>query len=477
MPPEELARNPWLIAAYWLALLAMAGSLTAWVWALARLVRGRPLLTDDAPRVVPWGAGSVAAVAILYLALNYAVAGVYAAIQPGPSAPPDPVPAATGAKTTEISPTDQLVLMVVINLLAVALVPLLLRWTSGARAEDFGLVGPRVFGRDLARGCVASLMLGPLVYGLFLAAQQVWKPTAHPVQEVLTQGTSGVNTLLVAISAVVAAPLAEELLFRGVLLGWMTRAATLATRRPRPEPIPVGESKAEEITPSELPPEPSVWAPPRTSLEPPLPPDDRPTATLGLGAWVANIMVAFFFAGLHAAQWPAPVPLFVLAIGLGWLAQRTGRLVGPVALHATFNGFSTAMLLLVSGSGVELPEQAPAPASQKAGWEPASRPGRKNGDGLVLVNLTGRLGDLRYSSGPPGASPPPASRSSPGAGRNDGDRSGPGPGAPTPPSQDQTRSGPWMRKAPHSSATSSGRPPAVPQLHRRRPDGPAPRAT
>lgn len=406
MPPEELAKNPWLIAAGWLILLALAGSLIAWAWALGRLWRDQPLLDEGRPRIVPWGLGSVASVAILYLLLNFTVSGLYSASRSKPEAPP--VPAAAKAETIAIPPNDQLMIMVVINLLVVVLVPPLLVWTSGARFSELGLIGSRSFGRDLARGAVTCLMLGPLVYGIYLAAQQIWKPTAHPVQEALTQEASGISTLLIVFSAVVAAPLAEELLFRGVLLGWLTRVVRLlegstpqetrmsfgmpggtndSTALPRFAEFPAGA----EIEPS------SMSEPPRSPTK-----GDR-QANLGPGAWAVNLSVAILFAGMHAAQWPAPVPLFLLSVGLGWLYQRTGRLVAPVALHATFNGFSTLMLLLVSASGVELPEPAPAPAGAGVAGNHACKPALRKSQEPTFVNLTACGGALLFGGGPPSA--------------------------------------------------------------------------
>ena len=45
--------------------------------------------------------------------------------------------------------------------------------------------------------------------------------------------------------------------------------------------------------------------------------------------WTANVVVSLLFAGLHADQWPAPVPLFLLSLVLGWLYLRTGGLAAP----------------------------------------------------------------------------------------------------------------------------------------------------
>jgi membrane protease YdiL (CAAX protease family) len=46
---------------------------------------------------------------------------------------------------------------------------------------------------------------------------------------------------------------------------------------------------------------------------------------------------ALLFASLHSFAWPSPIALFVLGLGLGWLAQRTQSLMGPILIHALFN--------------------------------------------------------------------------------------------------------------------------------------------
>jgi Type II CAAX prenyl endopeptidase Rce1-like len=46
---------------------------------------------------------------------------------------------------------------------------------------------------------------------------------------------------------------------------------------------------------------------------------------------------ALLFAMFHVSVWPTPIPLFVLALGLGYLAHRTQSIVGPIVLHVLFN--------------------------------------------------------------------------------------------------------------------------------------------
>ncbi len=61
---------------------------------------------------------------------------------------------------------------------------------------------------------------------------------------------------------------------------------------------------------------------------------------LGLPRWGAIASASAVFALVHwqAATLPALAGLFVLALGLGWVYERTGgRLAAPVAMHAMFN--------------------------------------------------------------------------------------------------------------------------------------------
>jgi membrane protease YdiL (CAAX protease family) len=49
------------------------------------------------------------------------------------------------------------------------------------------------------------------------------------------------------------------------------------------------------------------------------------------------------------------VPLFLLGLALAWVYQRSGNLLAPIAMHATVNGISVALALLVRFDVVRLP--------------------------------------------------------------------------------------------------------------------------
>jgi membrane protease YdiL (CAAX protease family) len=55
---------------------------------------------------------------------------------------------------------------------------------------------------------------------------------------------------------------------------------------------------------------------------------------------------ALLFAAIHATVWPSPIGLFVFALGVGYLAEWTGSLVGPIVVHTLFNSTTCAWLLL-----------------------------------------------------------------------------------------------------------------------------------
>jgi hypothetical protein len=63
------------------------------------------------------------------------------------------------------------------------------------------------------------------------------------------------------------------------------------------------------------------------------------------------VLTSLLFAAVHAGQWPAPIALFLLALVIGTIYDRTGSLIAAIVVHATFNGLSMLALLLVLLAG------------------------------------------------------------------------------------------------------------------------------
>jgi membrane protease YdiL (CAAX protease family) len=49
------------------------------------------------------------------------------------------------------------------------------------------------------------------------------------------------------------------------------------------------------------------------------------------------------------------LPIFILGLALAWVYERTGNLLAPIAMHATVNGISVALALMVRFELIKLP--------------------------------------------------------------------------------------------------------------------------
>jgi membrane protease YdiL (CAAX protease family) len=63
---------------------------------------------------------------------------------------------------------------------------------------------------------------------------------------------------------------------------------------------------------------------------------------------------AALFAAIHLSLLSL-LPIFVLGLGLAWIYDRTKSLLAPIAMHATVNGISVALALLVRFDVLRLP--------------------------------------------------------------------------------------------------------------------------
>lgn len=360
-----------LILLFELAILAWV--IVTWLAVILRFAFEQPVLPPRAPRIVPWGAKSVLAAILIWFAMqNLAALAYYAAVKRPRADPATPAPSVKSS----LSPVEMMGLSAAGNVATVIVIPLLLAATSGARRRDFGIEGPGM-GRQVLRGVVAYPLLAPCVFGLMLVCVAIWGKTPHPLEDAMVKDRSPGTVALLAFAGVVMAPLSEELLFRGVLLGWLTRVALGARSRPKPPTEPDWAAAAGEAPDSsETPVEGSFhdpisveavdayvenpYLPPQASIVAAHPADDRESSGI-VRMVVANVAVSAVFAALHGAQWPAPVPLFVLSMGLGFLYQRTGSLIGPIALHMTFNGISTLLMFLSVGVAPTTNPKAPNP--------------------------------------------------------------------------------------------------------------------
>ncbi len=233
MPPESQLLN-FVLTSFVIA--CIAGVATSFIWMTSQLVEGRALLPPwpEQPRLVPWGALSVVFVVLLLLVVQTSVMLIYyqtttrettvaKEARPAVSIP-------GGRAQGKLSFSEQLVLMSVSNAILLVAIPGALRVTSGAKLADFGLTADQV-GSHVRTGLIAFFLATPMVMAVFALSQRFWDPNKHPLELMLAADTSRAGIVLAYVSAVVMAPLAEELLFRGVLQSWLRRLVILKRDR------------------------------------------------------------------------------------------------------------------------------------------------------------------------------------------------------------------------------------------------------
>src|SRR5262249_50300954 len=173
-------------------------------------------------------------------------------------------------------------------------------------------------------------------------------PEKHPIAQLLETRPPLIDYIVGGFAALVAAPLLEEFLFRGVIQPWfrvrswggsvgLAGALFLALQR-RWSGLQAdwADGGWQQAWPQLLPAAfVLVLVPGYLLVRAKLPPV--------AGAVYATSLL---FAAAHSFAWPSPVPLFFFALALGTLRYRTQSLVPSVTVHALFNSVAWVVLLL-----------------------------------------------------------------------------------------------------------------------------------
>jgi membrane protease YdiL (CAAX protease family) len=166
----------------------------------------------------------------------------------------------------------------------------------GVRPIELGFDASRL-GYDVRLGLLTFLAAAPIVYGVQILVSQFWTPQVHPLAKLVTERPAGALLAVATLSAVLVAPLAEELLFRVLFQGWLERAM----RRRR------------------------AWG-------------------IRIDRVVPIVASALVFAAMH--QGADRIALFVLALFLGFLYRQTHRIFPSLVVHACINALAIAGLWL-----------------------------------------------------------------------------------------------------------------------------------
>jgi hypothetical protein len=178
---------------------------------------------------------------------------------------------------------------------------LLVAWLFVHRHRALASLPPLV-GRDPGGALRSGIGWGVVAWlGWALAiAAAAWvleRVGLPPEPEIAERAIALLEPILVVLAVVILAPIAEEVFFRGVVFNaWLREGG-------------------------------------------------RRWAYIGSSA---------LFAAIHLSL-VLLVPIFLLGLALAWIYRRTGSLLAPIAMHATVNGISVALALLVRYDIVRLP--------------------------------------------------------------------------------------------------------------------------
>lgn len=344
------------LGALGLMLVLLVVCLTGWTWAYVRVSRGEPILAQESGEVVSWGLVDIVALifTVAFLVFVFQLCGL---IFTGGSLPIDPDTLTTNQRAAMIMGFAGA------ELLTVLVIAMLIK-LRGLGVQMFGKRGEQ-FSEDLMLGAMAfgMLVVPTLILQSILALLQ---PYEHELINMLIKDRSVPMAFASVAAAVFAAPLFEEFAFRGLLQGWLQdmwdgRLSTAnifvgRIRRswqaePQPELVAAETGMAEGAAivtsyadssdnPFDSPQSEGSVASSAVSEEA-LPIKRAPGQLYG-----PILISAALFALMHLGQGLAPIPLFFLALGLGYLYQRTRRLTPCVVVHFLLNGQSMALLMI-----------------------------------------------------------------------------------------------------------------------------------
>ncbi len=187
-------------------------------------------------------------------------------------------------------------LVTIVGAIAImVIIVFLVRASFARRLKGFGL-NPRTIGKDFGIAAINYLSIWPVVMVMIILTIEAgklfidpdFKIEQHREIEFLIKHQHLPLTISVLISAVVIAPIFEEMIFRG-LFQTMLRSLTGKT-------------------------------------------------------WLSIIITSVFFVLTHEnpEHWPA---LFVLSAGMGYSYEKSGSLFRPIFIHAFFNATSVISIL------------------------------------------------------------------------------------------------------------------------------------
>jgi membrane protease YdiL (CAAX protease family) len=242
----------------------------------------------------------------------------------------------SGVEMADLAPGDRKTMLwgnIAVSLAIVGLGFPLIALRTGATMRDLGLSFKNVLS-DLRLGLVGFVLLAPPVYALQGLLIRFWQPSHHPLVELFKGAPDPLFFGLLFLSAAIVAPLLEELLFRVLWQGFLEKCFTFDANA---EQLLLGGNwRSDSALPGDVPLSDETSSMSDSGL---LTEQEQPEPQ-GPQAWLPIFLSASIFALLHLSHGPDWVPLLLLAAGMGYLYQRTHRLLPSLVVHCLLNSYS-----------------------------------------------------------------------------------------------------------------------------------------
>ncbi len=368
-----------------LACVIVPASLLLWLLALDRLFKGHSLLDLEPRRPVPWSLVDLLLIGFVGFAVLTITQLACLKQLDLPKGNWD---------LADLSPGQQVYVLLTFSASSIvtwAVAVIVCRWRSGASLRDLGW-DPNRWQRDCGLGLIAFVMLIVPVLSIHFIAQKAF-PTdeTHPFIDLIMNDPKLAYLWPIGLAALVVAPLVEEYFFRVLLQGWLERR--LARREwSRALPMPSNDALSDETRDNQpmasnepsMPPQPpaspgsftpttATWAAAAERAENPYhspsleslsddarqgqdeaattetasacrPPPGLPQQPLARMLAISGSALAFALARFWSRA--RAISLFVLALGLGYLYQRTHRVLPSMVVHFLVNLTAVAQLAM-----------------------------------------------------------------------------------------------------------------------------------
>ncbi len=249
-----------------------------------------------------------------------------------------------------------------------AIVILSLRYRNGAMIVGWQ---PKALRRDLVLGGMIFFMIVPLILAVQTLLTQYVK-YEHQTLNLLSEEPNLSGIFAGWFTAVLVAPICEEVFFRSVLQGWLQRIDPKSWFTPDDSTSAADQFAVIGGGYHKIEGRPAVktaetrQASRVGSLQTGQTVNPYGTSTIddhyqpklvtrdSVSTWMPILLSALLFAAMHIGQGPAPIPLFLLGIALGFVYYRTHSLVACITIHMLLNGFSMLIITYqtLTGSGL-----------------------------------------------------------------------------------------------------------------------------